>query len=720
MVVTPYAFQLLTVGTLIFLLGVAVVIWERAARVSMAFLAVTLCAAIWLFGYAFTYSVTDERIAFRFIQLAHLGVTFIPSFVLLFILMMSRLAAKYTRWIVFSFILSALFYALVLFDEGFLAGTNRYSWGLYPQFGLTGSLFLVFFFFVSLANLILLGRTYQAAVHERSKKRIRALMIAFCIGYLGCYDFFPAYGFDLHPFGYIAVFFFVVISAAAIGRYHLIDITPAFAASQILETMQGAVFVVDLEGVIRVANRAARTMLGYSHLQGMQIARIIESPFDLEMSWDSGEKEAALYNRLIMERKGELRNIPMVWRAQDDRLIRVSVSVSILKNQNNIPDGIVYVALDMTEKRRAEETLRANEEKLRTLVETARDGIITADDKGIIVAFNQSAEGIFGYSSEEIIGKPLTFLMPERYWSRHQEAFKNLIHTGQSRLSGKIVELSGLNKSGAEFPIELSISHWTAREKFFATAFIRDISDRKKEEETLQRQKDLDTKSQFVSMVSHELRTPLTSIKMAVDILIRGEAGETTQKQQEWLDMAHRNIDRLARLITQVLDFQRLEQGRIEYDLEPINLWERIQEVTKTVQPLIQGKPVVLEIECPDSFPKVYGDKDKLSEILMNYIGNAAKFTDNGKIIISAVQKGSMAEICVADTGIGIKEPDMEKLFKSFARISGNAQRKMDSSGLGLAITKRLVEQQGGNVRAESTFGKGSRFYFQIPLAKSS
>ena len=225
-------------------------------------------------------------------------------------------------------------------------------------------------------------------------------------------------------------------------------------------------------------------------------------------------------------------------------------------------------------------------------------------------------------------------------------------------------------------------------------------------------------KSAFVSVVSHELRTPMTSIKGYVENLLDGIAGALTEKQSRSLERVKHNIDRLTRMINELLDLSKIEAGRIELNLTPVPLLELAEEIAESYHAAACEKSITLRTSPHPTLPMVKGDADKLSRILINLIHNAIKFTPHGGTIrIEGQLRGNAVELCVIDSGSGIPPHELDKIFDKFY-WSESAPVEARGAGLGLAIAKNLVELHGGTIRAESTLGQGSCFAFTIPIAQ--
>jgi signal transduction histidine kinase len=234
-------------------------------------------------------------------------------------------------------------------------------------------------------------------------------------------------------------------------------------------------------------------------------------------------------------------------------------------------------------------------------------------------------------------------------------------------------------------------------------------------------------KSEFVAVASHELKTPLTAIKNAVQLMLSGKTGEVNENQKKFLSMAERNINRLTHILNDLLDLSRIESGKIELKFEDIQLKDVIEFAASSLRPHADVKSIQIEVQIPDSLPAIYGDQEKIEQILTNLIGNAIKFTPvEGKILITVHPPshdpkdgyGQMVAISVKDTGIGIPPEHLGAIFEKFHQVEGSLHRSVSGTGLGLAITKGLVEAQQGKIVVESEMGKGSTFTFTLPVSQ--
>jgi signal transduction histidine kinase/GGDEF domain-containing protein len=234
-------------------------------------------------------------------------------------------------------------------------------------------------------------------------------------------------------------------------------------------------------------------------------------------------------------------------------------------------------------------------------------------------------------------------------------------------------------------------------------------------------------KSEFVSVASHELRTPLAAIKNSIQLVLSEKTGAINENQTKFLSMAERNINRLTNILNDLLNLSKIESGNIELKFGDVVLKSLIELTVSALQPQADGKSIKIIIETPDGLPPVYGDKDKIEQILINLIGNAIKFTpEGGNIFVSGIpfseeREGGLSHkvaISVKDTGIGIPHEHLSSIFDKFFQVEGTLQRSVGGTGLGLAITKGLVEAHQGKIWAESEVGKGSAFTFTLPVSE--
>jgi PAS domain S-box-containing protein len=361
----------------------------------------------------------------------------------------------------------------------------------------------------------------------------------------------------------------------------------------------------------------------------------------------------------------------------------------------------------------------AAEEKYSNLIDNANDAIITTDLENRITGWNKAAEKLFGWTASEAIGRIFSSLLVPDNSITHREK------SSQNALNGLIstkMETVRLHKDGTKIDVSLTISPILNEDKKVIGLFdiIRDTTERRNAEERLQKanielKRADELKTQFLGVISHELKTPITPMNAQLQMMLAGYFGELTEKQKNSLEMVRRNTERLDRLIGEVLDISKLEAGVMKFNLVPANLNEIVENAVETMKIQALNKNLELTLK-EDKVPEVVIDKDRITQVIMNLINNALKFTDSGGAIgIELSSNIDHALVKVKDNGIGIKKDDMDMLFKPFQQLDSSYGRKYAGSGLGLAICKRIITYHGGKIWAESEFGKGSSFQFMIP-----
>jgi signal transduction histidine kinase len=228
----------------------------------------------------------------------------------------------------------------------------------------------------------------------------------------------------------------------------------------------------------------------------------------------------------------------------------------------------------------------------------------------------------------------------------------------------------------------------------------------------------LQTKSAFTSAVSHELRTPLAAIKEGIAIVLDGTSGTLHEHQKEFLELAKRNVDRLNRLINDILDFQKLESGRMVFKIEPNDINSLIREVALTMEPLLRQKGLDFSLNLLADLPKIRFDHDRIFQVMANLMSNSLKMTEKGSITVSTAAAGNTVRVSVKDTGCGIREDDIPRLFRQFEQLEGGSERRTGGTGLGLAISKQIVEAHKGKIWAESKYGEWTTFSFILPITE--
>ncbi|MFH1302161.1 MAG: PAS domain S-box protein, partial [Planctomycetota bacterium] len=399
----------------------------------------------------------------------------------------------------------------------------------------------------------------------------------------------------------------------------------------------------------------------------------------------------------------------------------ISVTARPLKNDRGDLRGGVIVMRDITESRANQEELESRDQKNRAILATTHEAFIGIDEKSIICEWNEQAEATFGWSHAEAIGQSLEeTIIPERYWQQHINGVEHYLRTGEGPLLNKRLELSAMHRDGHEFPVELTITPVPQGNGFLFAAFIHDITEEKQAEEELQHAKEAAeaasrAKSAFLATMSHEIRTPMNAVIGMTELLLDTKLNST---QHEYLTMVKESGESLLAVINDILDFSKIEAGRFDLEKTPFHLRENLGDTMKSLAVRAHHKNLELAFHLASDVPDtIMGDRFRLRQIIINLVGNAIKFTDEGEIVLdvnveSQTENDVQLHFVVRDTGIGIAEDKQQRIFQAFEQVDESMTRRFSGTGLGLAIASRLVEMMEGRIWVLSEVDKGSEFHF--------
>jgi PAS domain S-box-containing protein len=475
--------------------------------------------------------------------------------------------------------------------------------------------------------------------------------------------------------------------------------------------------LVSPQGRFLEVNRALCSILGYT--EGELLAKTFQ---DLTHPDDLGVDRDLV--RQLLANEITTYQVEKRYLCKDGRVAWVRVTVSLVHDAKGDPLYFVFQMQDITPYKAAGAALREAEARYRTLVEQIPAVVYVdpADALGSPLYVSPRVEMLLGYTSDEWLGGANLWIQLVHPDDRE----RILAETARANETGESLSLEYrcLARDGREVWVhdEVSLVRDENGAPQYWQGFMVDITDRKRSEEDLRAAKEAAEeasrlKSAFLRMATHELRTPLTIVSGYIELLASSTAARLAPEEREFFDIAQAGTKTLSRLVDDLLDLARIEAGRLDLAITAVDVGEAIKRVHRmvSVQAAAKGIDSVVTVE-PD-LPLIAADPDRLTQILLNLVGNAVKFTEQGHIQSTVLRAGDGVEISVADTGIGITPEAQTAIFDEFRQADASTTRRFGGTGLGLAIAKRLVEMQGGTLTVESTVDVGSTFTLWLPAA---
>ncbi len=394
---------------------------------------------------------------------------------------------------------------------------------------------------------------------------------------------------------------------------------------------------------------------------------------------------------------------------------------------------------DMRQKLQDRENRLASSEKRRTaIIENTIESIISIDERGIILSVNKATEKMFGYFQKELLGNKVNMLMPEPYNLDHDGYLKRYVESNDPHVIGIGREIWAQRKDGGVFPIRLSVTEVILENERLFTGLIMDITNQKEQEEELRRHRDnlailVDeqteeliaardvaekaslAKSAFLANMSHEIRTPMNSVLGYLALSIESEV--LPEAVTKYLETSYSSAKSLLALLNDILDVSKLESGKFQLDNTVFSFSALLKEVLAAIEIRARNKGLQFTMEAKDLPECCRGDSVRLRQILLNLLENAVKFTPEGQVVLSVDQVDEeFFHFAVQDTGIGISKHQAETIFEPFTQADSSTTRNFGGTGLGITISKDLVELMGGRIWLESELGKGSTFHITVRL----
>ena len=512
---------------------------------------------------------------------------------------------------------------------------------------------------------------------------------------------------------------------AMLGEVYLSTKEAAIRASEqdlatTLNSIGDGVIATDLDGCVARMNPVAERLTGWelTEAKGKPLEEVFHIVNARTRSRVESPAARVLREGIVV---GLANHTALV--AKDGTERPIADSGAPIRDEHGTMRGVVLVFRDQTEQYAAEAALRRSENRFRRLSEAGLLGVIETDASSGLVEANDAFLAMVGHRREDLIGGKLggQELTPPEWASQDEAAREELASSGVAHL----YEKEYLRKDGGRVPVLLGAAMLDARRSI---AFVLDISRQKQLEGFRIRSLQLETenrriqeanrlKSEFLANMSHELRTPLNAIIGFAELLHDGQVQPETPQFKEFLGDILASGRHLLQLINDVLDLAKVEAGRVEFHPEAVELRKLVGEVVAILRTIAASKRIRVAIDISPELPMVHVDASRLKQVLYNYLSNALKFTgEEGRVAVRARPEGaSFFRVEVEDTGIGISDADAGKLFSEFQQLDAGAAKKHEGTGLGLALTKRLAEAQGGAVGVTSAPGKGSTFFVMLP-----
>jgi PAS domain S-box-containing protein len=477
--------------------------------------------------------------------------------------------------------------------------------------------------------------------------------------------------------------------------------------ASMVATSDDAIIGKDLRGTITSWNRAAERMFGYAEAEAVgQSIRLIV-PQDRYAEEDEVLRQIAAGKSID--------HYKTIRVAKDGHLLSVSLTVSPIVAPGGEVIGVSKIARDITDAKLFERDAR----HFAAIVASSDDAIISKDLDGIVTSWNRAAEVMFGYRAAEMIGQSIRLLIPD---DRQQEEDQVL---AKIRCGERVEHYETIRqrKDGTRIPVSLTVSPIRDQDGVVigASKIARDTSERQRADEERRRLLDIardasQLKDEFLATLSHELRTPLNAIVGYLRMLQSGLLSK--EKSSRAIDTVVRNATSLTQIVEDVLDVSRIVSGKLRLNVQAVKLPPLIDEVLETMRPAVEAKGLRINEVIDPRTPPVTGDPDRLRQILWNLCSNAVKFSERGgRIQVRLERVNSHVEIVVSDSGVGISAEFLPHLFERFRQADATIGRSHGGLGLGLAISRHLVELQGGRIFAESAgLGKGAAFRVELPV----
>jgi PAS domain S-box-containing protein len=728
---SPAAVPLLATAVVCFIISSAGALREGRA-LGRALFVLGGTVVIWFISAFFLKCSINEQVALWWARAIYIGVPLMPAALYHFTVHFLRSYPRYKRCVWAGWLLSALLVALFVGTDLLINGVRHYTWGYRARFTLLSTAYLAFFLGFLAMSVLLYYRDYQTAEPGSiRRKRTRLLLIAFGISSGGFVDYLSDLSIPVYPFGFLPVLISIVLMAFTIWRYRLVDITPQFAAQNVLDTMNDALFVLDADSVIRLINKAAVQLFGYAEQDflGRHITAIIDDKALAGRIAVPEGNEPILHQELINRQPGGGERI-------------LDLSISAMKGEDHQSLAHVLIIRDITNIKQAEKELVKARDELELRVEERSSALKRAyeqlaqeknlsetiidslpgifyicDEEGRLIRWNSNEKEVTGYSQQELSQMDVYQL----FWTDRNlmaNKMQEVIKTGQT-----VMEISLITKSGLPVPFYLTGYRMLIGDKPYIIGVGINISERKKLEEQFRQAQKMEAIGLLAGGVAHDFNNILSAIVGYSHItLIKMDENDPLRHN---IEQILESSERAAVLTQSLLAFSRKQV----VNLAVINLNEVIKAFEKFLHRLIR-EDITLKINCSEGPLWIMADRAQMEQMVMNLVTNARDAMPNGgKLVIDTRpvnlkrdfieehgygKEGEYAFVAVSDTGIGMDEKTITRVFEPF--FTTKEQGK--GTGLGLSMVYGIVKQHEGFINITSEQGTGTTFKIYFPLTR--
>lgn len=702
----------------VFLLSAFVYLKNKESKINFAFFLHSLAITVWLFGtFMMFLNRNDQSIAIFWDKFVYVGVVFIPVFMYYFGLIYTKSKPNFLLYLGYTL---SLFFLASIPTGYFVDDFFTYKWGVHTKAQILHHFFLVYFVFYVLLWFVKVFKYYRKNISAVEKQQTTYIFVAFLFLFtIGPLAYFPAYGIGIYPFAYFSGVIFTVIIAYAIVAHRLMDIKLVLRRWSVLLASIFTIAVFAL-AVQYVFERYLRQFDEFSNWVNLAILILALPAFSTVKNYYYHLANKYFFTSLY-----------------DSRQVLVHLGER-LRSTLDIDKIYGFISSTLTNSFHAKAITILVKDPKEDFYQIAFNSGFQIGDENFFFENRSLFDRLFRYSEPVVIEELKSNLRPEERAALEFLIKKKVAVIMPLNLKTETLGLIVLNakESGDMYNEEdMETLKAIAAQSAVAIKNAQLYEETKNFSITLQKEVDRQTaelknaniklqqldkaKTEFISIASHQLRTPLSIIKGFVSMMLEGTYGQISEEIKDKLRKTYESAERLIRLVDALLDLSHIESGKINLEMKKMDLVQMVRSVVEELKPEAEEKNIELKFENPDQEYWVLGDEEKLRQVVMNLIDNAVKYTKEGEVLVYFEEKEGNVRLAVKDTGMGMRREEIASLFQKFVRGSEAAHYHTEGTGIGLYVAKRLLEEQKGEIGANSEGeGKGSEFFISMPVWK--